>query len=114
MAVYCAGCGNSLATDARFCSACGKPVVEGGFAWAPRVAIPRDPLVRPVPGRKIAGVCQGLANHYGWDVTLVRVIAVLLTIALIPLGLVAYLLFWLIVPQEPQTAVAVNHLNPTS
>jgi phage shock protein C len=109
MALFCSGCGQSLAAEARFCSACGKPVREGGF-----VAPARGPLVRPRAGRKIAGVCQGFANQYGWDVTLTRVIAVLITIATFPLGLVAYLLFWVIVPQEPQTAVSVTHLNPTS
>ncbi len=110
MAIYCSGCGHSLTAEARFCSSCGKPVVEGGFAVPP----PCGPLVRPLAGRKIAGVCQGLANHYGWDVTLTRVIAAVFTIAVIPLGLVSYLLFWLIVPQEPQTAVTVANLNTTS
>jgi phage shock protein C len=109
MALFCSGCGQSLGVEARFCSACGKPVREGvGPATA------RGPLVRPLAGKKIAGVCQGFANQYGWDVTLTRVIAALITIATFPLGLVVYLLLWVIVPQEPQTAVAVTHLNPTS
>ena len=112
MAVYCAACGNSLAADARFCSTCGKPVAEGAFA-APPLAV-RGPLVRPLAGRKVAGVCQAFANHYGWDVTLTRVIAVLVTIAVFPLGLVAYLLFWVILPQELRPTVAVTHVNTTT
>lgn len=42
---------------------------------------------------KIMGVCAGLANRTGLDVTLVRVACVLLTLcALGPIGIVAYLL----------------------
>ncbi|MFD1105191.1 PspC domain-containing protein [Sphingobium olei] len=42
---------------------------------------------------KIMGVCAGIANRTGLDVTLVRVALVLLTLcALGPIGVVAYLL----------------------
>ncbi len=42
---------------------------------------------------KIMGVCAGLSNRTGIDVTLVRIAAVLLTLcALGPVGVVAYLL----------------------
>jgi phage shock protein C len=108
MALFCSGCGKTLGADARFCSACGKPVPEGSFAEA------RGPLVRPLTGKKIAGVCQGLANHYGWDVNITRVIAVLITVAVTPLGLIGYALFWVILPQETQTTVAITTLNTTS
>lgn len=95
MALYCAGCGKALADDARFCSSCGRPV---GNTAAP---VPRPPFVRPRAGRKVAGVCQGLANHLGWDVTILRVITVVLAVLTFPLGVIAYLIFWLVVPEEP-------------
>lgn len=42
---------------------------------------------------KIMGVCAGIANRTGLDVTLIRVALVLLTLcALGPVGVVAYLL----------------------
>jgi len=42
---------------------------------------------------KIMGVCAGLSNRTGIDVTLVRIAVVLLTLcALGPVGVVAYLL----------------------
>ncbi len=87
MASYCAGCGASLPVGARFCSACGKSVSRGR-------------LIRPLAGRKVAGVCQGLAMNLGWDVTLVRVITVLLAFFAFPFGEIAYLLLWVLVPQE--------------
>jgi len=42
---------------------------------------------------KIMGVCAGIANRTGLDVTLIRIALVLLTLcALGPIGVVAYLL----------------------
>lgn len=104
MAVYCAGCGASLSGDARFCSACGKAVTE------PPAGRPVEPLIRPFAGRKVAGVCQGLANQYGWDVTLIRIITVLLAVAAFPIGFVVYLVFWLMVPEQPRPA-PTSHLD---
>jgi phage shock protein C len=110
MASYCAGCGASLSTGARFCSACGRAVTEPGPVAPPY----RGPLMRPIAGRKLAGVCLGLANQYGWDVTLTRVIAVLLALGLFPFGLIAYLLMWLMVPEEPRTIPPTTHLDTAS
>lgn len=47
---------------------------------------------------KIMGVCAGIANRTGLDVTILRVALVLLTLcALGPIGVVAYLLAgWLV------------------
>lgn len=39
---------------------------------------------------KVFGVCAGLANHMNWDVTFVRVAAVILTLVTFPWALVAY------------------------
>jgi phage shock protein C len=70
-------------------------------------------MMRPLAGRKLAGVCRGLANQYGWDVTLTRVIAVLLAVLVFPVGLVAYVLFWVMVPEEPRAVVPSTNLNTT-
>ncbi len=106
MAVICKNCGNSMNDEARFCSACGTQASapQGPQAtWSdPNVAYTRvTRLVRPRFGRMIAGVCQGLANNYAWDVTWVRVITVLLAIFGGGVGLVAYLVFWVVMPEEP-------------
>jgi phage shock protein C len=108
MTLFCSGCGFSLQADANYCSACGKSVIMPGTAPGPET-----PVVRPRSGRKIAGVCQGLANHYGWDVTLTRVIAVLLAVCVFPVGLVAYLLFWVMLPEEPQISPVITTVNTT-
>ena len=48
----------------------------------------------------VAGVCAGLALHYGWDLSLVRVLCALM-IVLTGVGLFAYLAAWIIIPDAP-------------
>ncbi len=58
------------------------------------------PLVGSRKNRMIAGVCGGLADWLGWDVTLVRVLYVVISIASVAFpGILVYLLLWLIMPQ---------------
>lgn len=54
-------------------------------------------LVRLKEGRIIAGVCTGIANKSGLDLTLVRVLAVILTV-FSGVGLAAYIAIWLLTP----------------
>ena len=49
-------------------------------------------------GKKIAGVCAGLADYFDLDVTLVRVLFVILTLASGGVVLLAYFLLWLLAP----------------
>jgi len=55
-------------------------------------------LFRDVDNGMIAGVSAGLASYSGLDVVLIRLIFVLLTIFGGGIGLVLYILFWLVVP----------------
>jgi len=57
-------------------------------------------LIRPIEGRKIAGVAIAFANYFGIDVTLVRVILVLALISGGVPGLSIYLVCWLLIPSE--------------
>ncbi|HIT84204.1 MAG TPA: PspC domain-containing protein [Candidatus Avibacteroides faecavium] len=50
--------------------------------------------------RMIGGVCSGLAEYLGWDPTAVRVAWVLLTFFTVFSGVVVYLIFWLIMPED--------------
>jgi phage shock protein PspC (stress-responsive transcriptional regulator) len=56
-------------------------------------------LVREPDDRKVAGVCAGLADRIGVDVSLVRLGAVVLAV-FTPVGLIAYLIAWAIVPER--------------
>jgi phage shock protein PspC (stress-responsive transcriptional regulator) len=60
-------------------------------------------LVRPREGRIIAGVCAGIAKRWGVDLTLVRVLAVVLTV-FSGVGLAAYIAIWLLTPSTDAPA----------
>ena len=49
----------------------------------------------------IAGVCGGIADSFGWDPTLVRVLYVTISVlsAAVP-GLLIYVILWLLIPAE--------------
>lgn len=57
-------------------------------------------LYRSPTNRKIAGVCGGIAEYFGVDPTLIRVIWAVLAFAY-GSGLLAYLLCAIIIPEEP-------------
>jgi phage shock protein C len=59
-------------------------------------------LTRSEDDRMIAGVCGGLAAHFGIDATLVRVVFVLLAV-FGGSGMILYLVLWLIVPRATAT-----------
>jgi len=62
---------------------------------------PSAPLSRATHNAMIAGVCSGLARWLGWDVTLVRVVYVVVSIfsAAFP-GLLTYLILWAVMPRD--------------
>lgn len=62
--------------------------------------MPGRPLVRPHAGRQIAGVCIGLAQANGWDVAVIRILAVLGFFFSGGLVAVAYLAGWIGIPDE--------------
>jgi phage shock protein C len=96
MAVFCSNCGSSMNNEARFCSACGAQINTG----IPPVYSVQTRLIRPRLGRMVAGVCQGLANNYAWDVAWVRVVTVLLAVFGGGAGLIGYIIFWVVMPEE--------------
>ena len=62
-------------------------------------------LLRSPDDRMLAGVCAGMADFFGLDVSLVR-IATLVLILFGGLSIWVYVLLWIIVPKAPK------RLNP--
>lgn len=60
----------------------------------------RKRLYRSKKERMIAGVAGGLAQYFGLDPTIIRLIFVVLLFTP-PSGVLIYLILWLITPEEP-------------
>lgn len=80
----------------------GSPDDFSDTASASEVAKPIDKtarrLFRDTDNALVAGVAAGLANYFGLDTTLIRLIFVLLVIFSAGFGIILYLLLWLIIP----------------
>jgi phage shock protein C len=97
--MFCTRCGVQLG-EVNFCPECGQPT--GRLAPPPAA---RNGLTIPLEGKKIGGVCAGFARYIGMDVTLVRILWLVIAI-FTGIGFVAYLIAWLLMPKETQTAIA--------
>jgi phage shock protein C len=93
MPFYCQRCGAALPPSARFCSNCGNVITAAPPA-------PHSAFVRPIAGRNIAGVCIGVAQANGWDVSVVRILVVVGFLFSGGLVGVAYLAGWIGIPEE--------------
>ena len=68
-------------------------------------------LERKLSDRWLAGVCAGLADYTGVDVSLIRVIFAVLSL-FGGVGLLAYVIAWALVPEEGEKAsIAEKFIN---
>jgi phage shock protein C len=74
----------------------------------------RTRIVRSVSDRKIAGVCGGLAAYFGVDSTLVRLAVIILSIypGAIVCGLLAYVIAWIVIPEEATSRLEASPSMP--
>jgi phage shock protein C len=89
--VACVKCQREIEAESSYCRFCGAPVSP---TEAPRR------FVRVPDEGKIAGVCAGLAAYFDTDVTIVRLVWVILSIipGVFIGGLVAYIAAWILAP----------------
>jgi len=97
--MICYNCQKEIAEGSRYCYLCGaaqKPAAAPGL---------RKPLRRSRRYKAIAGVCGGFAEHFDLDISVVRVVWLL--VALFGGGgVLAYLICWIIIPLEEETSPA--------
>jgi phage shock protein PspC (stress-responsive transcriptional regulator) len=71
-------------------------------------------LIRTRSGRMVAGVCSGVAEYAGIDVTVVRVVLAALTVLTGGFFALVYLAAWIVIPEEGEDgSIAENLINKT-
>jgi phage shock protein C len=97
--MFCTRCGSQLKEQDNFCCNCGATTARGAsnVRQAP-------PLARPAEGTMLAGVCAGFARSMGIDVTIIRIVWAILMLS--GIGIVAYIVCWIVMPRDPVTDVA--------
>lgn len=64
-------------------------------------------LYRDEQRKTVGGVCAGLAEYFGVDVSVVRVLFVL-AVCLKGIGILPYIVLWIVLPKKP-----FNYMDPT-
>ena len=64
-------------------------------------------ITRPEEGRIVGGVCQGIANAFDLDPTIVRIVTAVLILAA-GSGPLIYLVLWVIIPDERSGSTRLN------
>jgi phage shock protein C len=91
--MFCNYCGKMIQDDAKLCAYCGRVVV--GATACKR-------LERPRHDRKMGGVCAAFARYFDIDVAVMRILWILAVIMTVPLAIIAYLVAWVVIPEEPE------------
>lgn len=56
-------------------------------------------LFRSSKNRMLAGVCGGIGEYFGIDPTVIRLLWVLFTVFSMGVGILAYIIAWIIIPE---------------
>ncbi len=117
--MYCTSCGAQIGGMDNFCRACGRATPHANEARpdtpdaAPGYSAPRR-VYRLVHDKKIAGVCSGLAKYFDVDVTLVRLAVATGVVLTGGLGLLAYIVAWIIMPVDRGAPVFHSQTSATT
>lgn len=104
--MFCTSCGSQTLSGDRYCRHCGSPLAPGVERPAPAR------LVRIRSQKKLGGVCAGFAEYMNLDVTLMRLLVVLLTILTGGVLLIAYIVAWIVMPEGEYPPVPVKPEPP--
>ena len=72
-------------------------------------------LLRTRDGRLVAGVCSGIGDYLGVDANVIRLIFALITVFTAGLGILLYLVAWVVLPEEGEpTSIAEKMIKKNS
>ncbi|MGD1102369.1 MAG: PspC domain-containing protein [Terriglobia bacterium] len=91
--MFCPQCGREYSQRVNFCCHCGT-------ALSMPVSTAHKKLTRSRTDSKIAGVCGGFADYLELDVTLVRIIWLMLAV-FGGWGILGYFIAWIVMPEQP-------------
>jgi len=57
-------------------------------------------LYRSKTQRMLAGICGGIGEHFDVDPTVIRLVWAVLSLMSVGIGIIAYIIAWIIVPEE--------------
>lgn len=99
--MFCSSCGVQLEEQFAYCHHCGRPThPDRTSPWG----VPRR-LTRPLWEKKIGGVCAGFARYFDVDVSLMRILWLVVSLVT-GVGFIAYLIAWIAMPAEAALAIA--------
>ena len=61
--------------------------------------------------RMIAGVCAGIAEYFGWDATLLRIVYILATFFTAFAGVIIYIILWIVMPGRKPSVGYEDRMN---
>lgn len=101
--MICNFCQASNSDKTQFCIKCGKQIgtfeTKANFMQPPLKYIGPKKLDRSRANRLIAGVCGGIADYYGYDVNLIRLIFIVLFFFGFS-GIILYILLIIMIPES--------------
>jgi phage shock protein C len=98
--MICSSCHKDIAIGSKFCYNCGAQQPESGAPGLSPATGAHKKLMRSSTDKKIAGVAAGLADYFDVDVTIIRVVWLLL-IFCAGTGVLAYFILWIVLPVAP-------------
>ncbi len=61
--------------------------------------------------RMIAGVCAGIAEYFGWDPTLLRIVYILAPFFTAFAGVIIYIILWIVMPGKKSSDGYEDRMN---
>ena len=61
--------------------------------------------------RMLAGVCAGIAEYFGWDATLLRIVYILATFFTAFAGVIIYIILWIVMPGKRSSDGYEDRMN---